>query len=185
MNRPLALALAVAVIGVTGCSSITQKVPEPFGTRPATDVLHDGLILASVKAKLTEQDPDSTTTLGVTVRDGVVTLHGTVRDAAHRTEDVASARKIDGVHAVIDELRVDPHGPRPGLRLSEAATEARILAAYTAQVGVQHVEVHVNRGTVTLTGTVADAKTRRTIETTARETDGVHTVIDRVRIGKT
>jgi osmotically-inducible protein OsmY len=183
VNRSLALALAV--IGVSGCSSLTQKVPEPFGTRAATDVLHDGLVLAAVKTTLTEHDPDSMTTLGVTVRDGVVTLHGTVRDAAHRAQDVASARKVHGVRVVIDELRVDPHGPRPGLRLEEAALEARILAAYTAQVGVRHVEVHVNHSTVTLTGTVPDEKTRRTIETTARETDGVHAVVDRIRIGKT
>lgn len=182
MNR--SLALAAAVVTLTGCAGVAQKIPEPFGTRPAEYVLRDGATLLAVKAKLTEIDPDSTTTLGVSVRDGVVELHGTVRDAAHKQRDVAAARKIHGVHLVVDELRVDPRGPRPGLELTQAALGARIVAAYTAEVGLQHVQVHVSRGVVTLAGTVPNAKVRQTILTTARETTGVHAVIDHIRIGK-
>ena len=176
---------AAASIALSGCVNITQKMPEPFGTRPAEDVLHDGLVLAEVKAKLTRVDPDSVTTLGVTVRDGVVDLKGTVRDAAHRARDVATARTVSGVRVVIDDLRLDPRGPRPGLELGEAALEARIMAAYTAQVGLQqHVGVKVDHGVVTLSGTVANARTRQTIATTARETTGVRAVVDHIRIGK-
>jgi hyperosmotically inducible protein len=179
------LVVVAASIALTGCVNISQKIPEPFGTRPATDVLHDGLILATVKAKLTQEDPDSATTLGVSVRDGVVQLKGTVRDAAHRSHDVASARAVSGVRVVVDELRVDPHGPRPGLELSEAALEARIITACTAQVGFQpHVGVHVDHGVVTLSGTVENAKIRQTIATTARGTTGVRKVVDHIRIGK-
>jgi osmotically-inducible protein OsmY len=179
------LVVVAASIALSGCGTINQKVPDPFGTRQAADVLHDGLVLAEVKAKLTQADPDSATTLGVSVRDGVVELKGSVRDAAHRTRDVATARTVSGVRVVIDNLRVDPHGPRPGLELGEAALQARIMAAYTAQVGLQeHVGVKVDRGVVTLSGTVANAKTRQTIVTTARGTTGVREVVDHIRIGK-
>lgn len=182
MNR--SLAFTAAVVALTGCAGVAQKIPEPFGTRPAEYMLRDGATLLAVKAKLTEVDPDSTTTLGVSVRDGVVDLHGTVRDAAHKKLDAAAARKVHGVHLVVNELRIDPRGPRPGLDLSEAALGARIVAAYTAEVGLQHVDVQVSRGVATLAGTVSNPKIRQTIVAAARGTSGVHAVIDHIRIGK-
>jgi osmotically-inducible protein OsmY len=180
VNRWLALSLALVLC--SGCASIQQKVPEPFGTRAAGDVLHDGLILAEVKAKLTEQDPDSTTTLGVSVHEGVVTLSGTTRDKAHLRRDVAAAKHVHGVVALVDHLRVDGKGPRPGLDLSEAATATRIVAAYTAEVGFQRVQVRVDRGVVTLSGPVASDQTRDAIIAAARATHGVRKVISRMNV---
>ncbi len=180
MNRWLALSLALVLC--SGCASIEQKVPEPFGTRAAGDVLHDGLILAEVKTKLTEQDPDSATSLGVSVREGVVTLSGTTRDASHLRRDVEAAKQVHGVVVLISFLRVDAKGPRPGLDLSEAATATRIVAAYTAEVGFQRVQVHVDRGVVTLSGPVASAQTRNTIIAAAHATHGVRRVINHMTV---
>jgi osmotically-inducible protein OsmY len=177
-----ALLLAGAVSGLSACAGSTDKAPEPFGTRVATEVLKDGLIAAAVKGRLTADDPDSATTLGVSSRDGVVTLRGSVRDAAAHGRDVAEARTVAGVKNVVDRLRVDPHGPRPGRALSDAALATRIAAAYTAQAGLQRVTVTVDRGVATLGGTVADEKTKARIEAAARGTDGVRNVVDRIRV---
>ncbi len=182
MNRWLALSLALVLC--SGCASIEQKVPEPFGTRPAGDVLHDGLILAEVKTKLVQQDPDSATTLGVSVRDGIVTLSGTTRDAGHLRRDVAAAKHVHGVVALVNNLRVDAKGPRPGLDLSEAATATRIVAAYTAEVGFQRVQVRVDRGVVTLSGPVASVQTRNAIVAAAHATHGVRVVVNHMTIEK-
>ncbi|HEY6234989.1 MAG TPA: BON domain-containing protein [Candidatus Elarobacter sp.] len=181
-----AAVLAGAVALIAGCTgSSEQKTPEPFGTRAATAVLKDALTLSAVKAKLVGDDPDSTLTLRVAVNDGVVTLRGTVHDAAIRHKVVADARATGGVKRVVDELRVDPHGPRLRQQVGDVALAARIEAAITAQVGLQHVVVHVDRGVATLDGSVPDAKTKRTVLATARGTAGVRNVVDRVRVGGT
>jgi osmotically-inducible protein OsmY len=187
VRHALALAAALAcgaaaLGGCTGSSPQNVKVPEPFGTRPATAVLKDALTLSAVKAKLIGDDPDSTLSLRVAVRDGVVTLRGTVHDAAIRRKVVADARATGGVTRVVDELRVDPRGPRLRQQVGDVALAARIEAALTAQVGLQHVTVHVDHGVATLNGTVSDAKTKRTVLATARGTAGVRNVVDRVRV---
>jgi osmotically-inducible protein OsmY len=176
-----ALALGGLLAGCTGSSQ--QKVPEPFGTRPATAVLKDALTLSAVKAKLIGDDPDSTLSLRVAVTDGVVTLRGTVHDTAIRRKVVADARATGGVKGVVDELRVDPRGPRLRQQVGDVALAARIQTAIAAQVGLQHVTVRVDRGVATLDGSVSDAKTKRTILTTARGTAGERNVVDRVRVG--
>ena len=189
MKRRPAVALAGALIGaalIAGCTeSPQQKMPEPFGTRAATAVLRDALTLSAVKAKLVGDDPDSTITLRVSVTDGVVTLRGTVHDAAIRRKVVADARATGGVKRVVDRLRVDPKGPRLRQQVGDVTLAARIEAAITAQVGLQHVVVHVDRGVATLEGSVSDAKTKRTVVATARGTAGVRNVVDRVRVAGT
>ncbi|HEX3466930.1 MAG TPA: BON domain-containing protein [Candidatus Elarobacter sp.] len=181
MKRVLMLLAALAL----GACTSQQKVPEPFGTLPPSSVFKDALILSAVKATLTADDPDSTTTLGVAVHSGVVTLRGTVRDAATRTKLVQSARNVTGVKSVVDDLTLNPHQPRINQQVGDVALEARIEAAITAQVGLQHVTVTVAHGVATLAGNVADAKTQATIVATTRGTSGVRNVVDHIRVGGT
>ena len=183
MRRVLVLA-AVALLAGCGPNATTTevKVPQPFGSRAATDVLRDGLILTAVKAQLTALDPDSATSLGVSVRDGVVQLRGTVRDAGALAKDTAAARKVEGVKRVVADLRIDPRGPRPREGLSDFALATRITAALAAQVGPTGVRVHAAGGTVTLDGAAPDAKTKATAVSTARGTGGVRNVVDHIRV---
>ncbi|BDE07102.1 hypothetical protein WPS_23780 [Vulcanimicrobium alpinum] len=180
MRRALAFAAGLLVAGCGGDQQ--TKAPEPFGTRAATDVLRDGVTLAAVKAKLTAEDPDSATTLGVVARDGVVTLRGSVRSMDAKKRVVRSARGVAGVRVVVDQVRVDPNGPRPKRQLGDAALATRIVAAYTAELGFQKVSVRVDGGTATLEGTVADAKTRDAVVAAARGTSGIRNVVDRIRV---
>jgi osmotically-inducible protein OsmY len=180
VRRAPAFIAALLVAGCTGSSQ--QKIPEPFGTLPPTSVLKDALILSAVKATLTAEDPDSTTTLRVSSAAGVVTLRGTVRDAPTRTRLANAARGIAGVKSVVDDLTINPHQPQIKQQVADVALEARIEAAVTAQVGLQHVSVHVTHGVATLAGTVPDAKTRATVVATARGTAGIRNVVDRIRV---
>ena len=174
---------AAALLGVAACTS-NGGVQQPSAPQASAAIagLKDGLIAAAVKGKLAADDPDSATTLGVAVRDGVVTLRGSVRDAAAKARDAADARGVAGVTQVVDLLRVDPRGPRPGRQLSDAALATRVAAAYTAAAGLQRVTVTVDRGVATLGGTVADAATRDRIAAAARSVDGVRNVVDRIRV---
>ena len=180
MRHAPALAAALLVAGCTGSSQ--QRIPEPFGTLPPASAVKDTLILSAVKATLTADDPDSATTLRVSSAGGVVTLRGAVRDAATRTRLVSAARNVAGVRSVVDDLTINPHQPQIKQQVADVAEEARIEAAVTAQVGLQHVTVQVAHGVATLAGTVPDAKTRATVVATARGTSGIRNVVDRIRV---
>jgi osmotically-inducible protein OsmY len=160
-------------------------VPEPLQTRSATTVLRDALILSSLEARLAAEYPDSVTGVRASVTDGVVTLRGTVRDAAIRKHMVADAEETTYVKAVVDRIRVDPRSPRLRDQVGDVALATRVQAAIAAQLGFQHVTVRVDAGVATLTGTAPDAKTKRTILTTARGTTGIRNVVDRIRVAGT
>ena len=177
-----ALAFVTALV-LAGCSApAPDNSPGPLRTRAATTVLRDALIMSAVKARLTAEYPDSTTTVGVSVADGVVTLRGTVRSAGIRTAIVADTARTASVQSVVDRIRVDPHSARFRDQIGDVALATRVQAAIAAQLGIQHVTVRVDGGVATLTGTVADAKTKRSIVTTARDTAGIRNVVDRIRV---
>lgn len=177
----LALA-AFCVAIVAGCVDGRVQATPPPELRPATNVLRDTLVRSAVKAALIADDPDSTTTVGVAVNDGVVTLTGTVRDAGTRGRFVADAGKTGGVKRVVDALRVDPNAPRLKQQVSDVALAARVEAAITAQLGIEPVSVRVRHGVAELGGTVHDAKTKATIVATARGTSGIRNVVDEIRV---
>jgi osmotically-inducible protein OsmY len=172
------LALALTLV-LAGCAGGTQNAPSPQLSAAAT-VVKDSALLAAVKAKLIATDPDSATSLGVAVHDGVVTLRGTVLSAAARTRDVQDAKSVPGVRSVVDRLQVNPNAPRPKEQLSDFALAERIKAALAAQVGFTRIGVHVTRGVATLDGTAPDAKTKETAVATARGTSGIRNVVDRI-----
>jgi osmotically-inducible protein OsmY len=178
---PLVLAAALLLGGCTGTSP--EKAPAPGATRAATAALEDALILAALKARLTAQYPDSATAVGVSVSDRVVTLRGSVRDAKTRQRMVQDAEMTVHVNRVVNQLRIDPHQRRIAEQVGDVALAARVQTAVAAQVGIQHVTVRVERGVATLSGTVPDAKTKRTVLTTARGTSGIRNVVDRIRVG--
>ena len=177
--------MLAAVLLLAACESgggAASRAPQPFGTKAATAVLRDGLIAAAVKAKLTADLPDSLTSLGVHVDDGVVTLRGSVLSAADRTRAASEARGVKGVVRVVDDLRVDPHAPRPKEQAADLALQARVDAALTAQLGFTRIGVHVDRGVATLDGVAADDRAREAALATARGTSGIRNVVDRIRV---
>jgi osmotically-inducible protein OsmY len=182
MRRALALAAALVLSGCTGTSE--QKMPQPFGTRAATSVLKDALLIAEVKSSLTAEDPDSAATVGVAARDGVVTLRGRVRDAATKARLDRAARKSSGVVRVVDQLKIDPRAPQLRQQVGDVALAARVQTAITAELGPQNVSVRVERGVATLTGSVPDRKTKATVLAAARGTSGIRNVVDRIRVGQ-
>ncbi|HEX3548895.1 MAG TPA: BON domain-containing protein [Candidatus Elarobacter sp.] len=181
MRRALALAAIVLLAGCTGSGS-SDRAPQAVASA-ATSTLKDALILSAVKAALIAEDPDSTTSVGVGASNGVVTLRGTVRSAAIKSRFAARARSVTGVTSVVDDLRVDPNGPRLKQQIGDVALAARIQAAIAAQVGFERITVEVHDGVATLDGTVPDAKTRATAIATARGTSGIRNVVDHLRVG--
>lgn len=76
------------------------------GLNKSGERINDAWILTKVKWLLTREEMLKGTDIDVDVKDQVVTLKGTVRDADSRARAVALATDADGVKRVIDELKV-------------------------------------------------------------------------------
>jgi len=66
----------------------------------------DSMITTKVKAELAMDKSTKATDISVTTRDGVVSLNGAVESEAEKEKAEANAKKIDGVVAVTNNLRV-------------------------------------------------------------------------------
>lgn len=69
----------------------------------------DGWLWTKTRASLLTTDDLRESTINVDVDNAVVTLRGTVANAAQKAKAIAEAKKIDGVKSVKDELKVNPN----------------------------------------------------------------------------
>jgi osmotically-inducible protein OsmY len=88
--------------------------------------------------------------IAVLVREGVVTLRGTVPDRDERAAAAAAAARAAGRGAVVNLLEVDD-GPRGDAELRAAALQALM---YDTTLPSERIDVEVNGGRVTLSGRV-------------------------------
>jgi hyperosmotically inducible periplasmic protein len=72
--------------------------------------IKDGWLVMKVHSEFVNEDVLSGSNIDVDVKNGVVTLQGTVPSAAARARALELARKNDGVKSVVDQLRVGPAG---------------------------------------------------------------------------
>ena len=91
--------------------------------------------------------------IGVAVIDGVVTLSGLVRSFAEKTAAERAARRVAGVHAIAEEIKV--RYPND-MKTSDPEIAKRIMDifAWDAVIPDDKITVKVEAGWVTLTGTV-------------------------------
>jgi osmotically-inducible protein OsmY len=127
---------------------------------------------------------------------GVVTLEGRVDTEQARARAVAVARGTDGVTRVDDRLRVvpddaedrggDARADRGGSAqpIEDTWITTKLQSKYylDGDVRGRTIDVTTQNGVVTLTGSVASEAERRQALTLARNTDGVRSVEDRLRI---
>jgi osmotically-inducible protein OsmY len=119
----------------------------------ATIVRTDTDIQRDVLAELTWDTRVGPNEIGVIVKDGIVTLTGWVDSYTKKWAAREAALRVDGVKAVADEIEV---------RLPSAAqcTDADIAAAARqalerdADLPVEHIDITVSKGVVTLQGEV-------------------------------
>ena len=109
------------------------------------------LRLRSFVVRELDWDPDvDSSAIGVTTKDGVVTLTGFVDTYAGKLAAERVAKRVRGVRAVANDITV---------RLTVERTDADIAADAVAALKLQttvvdKVQIAVHRGHVTLTGTV-------------------------------
>ncbi|MBU9452490.1 BON domain-containing protein [Burkholderia multivorans] len=118
--------------------------------------------------------------IDVTVRDGVVTLRGTVDSRAQKLEAQKTALHIADARVLLLELRVvPPENPCADRELAIAITFA--LGWQQALRG-QKIHVEVDHGCVTLDGEVDHPSQRDAAEAMVSRMIGVVDIADRLRV---
>lgn len=147
-------------------------------------------ITTAVKSKLAADDTVKAYKIDVDTKDAVVTLKGTVDSADAKTRAVEVARSTKGVTDVIDQLNVTP----PGVATSgvsealEPLTDPAVTTAVKASLladpyssGLK-IDVDTKDAVVTLKGTVASEDEKTRAENVARNTKGVASVVNNLKV---
>ena len=82
-----------------------------LGIAPATaqvNTIKDGWLVMKVHSEMVDEDVLNGSNIDVDVKNGVVTLQGTVPSEAARSRALAVAKANDGVKSVVDQLRIAP-----------------------------------------------------------------------------
>jgi hyperosmotically inducible protein len=182
-------AIAIAAVLTVGCAQ------------------SDPGITTAVKSKMAADDTVKSYRIDVDTKDRVVTLSGAVDTPQARERAMELARTTDGVRDVVDRLTVTPGAtPTTGIDdplqnkareaadkvkdampdLSDAGVTTKVKSKFLGDTDVPGLKIDVDTkdGVVTLTGTVGTAAEKQRAIELAKNTDGVKSVVDRIKIGK-
>jgi hyperosmotically inducible periplasmic protein len=108
-------ALALLTVVTLGVSAATAQV----------SAVKDGWLVMKVHSEFVNEDVLAGSNIDVDVKNGIVTLQGTVPSEAARARALELARKNDGVKNVVDQLRIAPaHDNRADRARDKAADKA-------------------------------------------------------------
>ena len=206
-------------MGILGLALLTVLALVPSVPVDASQVstIKDGWLVAKVNSEFVNEDLLSGSNIDVDVKNGMVTLQGTVTSEAARSRAVAVAKANDGVKGVTDQLRVVPGVAQPstmdkaadktaaaadkaadktasaskkaGRAMDDGWIKSKIYAQYVADWNTvlddSDIDVDVDKGVVSLKGTVKSAAAKTKAVAIAKGTDGVKSVKDLLRVGAT
>jgi osmotically-inducible protein OsmY len=119
--------------------------------------------------------------IGVSVKDGVVTLSGNVDSYAKKWAADRAAKRVYGVKAVMEDIKVTlaGHYKRPDKDIAKSATD---VLDWNIWIPRDRVKVMVQDGQVTLSGDVDWYHEKMSAEDAVRHLIGVRGVIDLITI---
>jgi osmotically-inducible protein OsmY len=142
--------------------------------------IHDEILQAAVTAELDWDSKVDATHIGVSAKDGAVTLTGYAPSDADKVAAVQAAERVEGVNAVADDVAVQ-------LRLPGKLTDAEIAEQiarrrdWNPEIPAT-IEAEVADGHVTLRGVVASSYQRKLAEDAVRNLLGVRDVANEISI---
>jgi osmotically-inducible protein OsmY len=164
LARQRAARIAAQVRGVRSVSNRIEVEPSVLVT--------DAGIARSVRDALAEDPAIEAAEIRVSVQGNVVTLHGEVDSLAEKELAGTLAKRVRGVVAVSNGLRVDLTGVRPD---DEIAADIHQRLRWDILVDHALIEVGVDDGRVRLAGTVGSLAEKRQARRDSR-VRGVHSV---------
>ena len=118
--------------------------------------------------------------IGVSVKNGVVTLSGTVSSYAHKMTAEKVAKKISGVLAIAEDIQV---GPSPGEKSDSDIAQAIVSAfKWHSTIPEDRISVKVENGYVQLTGDVDWGYQRNIIVDSVKNIGGVRSISNLIAV---
>ena len=93
---------------VMGAFALALLISGAIPAAAQTSTIKDGWLVMKVHSEMVDEDVLSGSDIDVDVKNGVVTLQGTVPSEAARARAVAVAKANDGVKNVVDQLKIAP-----------------------------------------------------------------------------
>ena len=143
--------------------------------------MHDDELQKLVNEELAWEPRIDAAHIGVTCRDGVVTLSGHVQSYADKAAAERAARRVRGVRAIAMELDVRLPSDKKTADDEIAARALKILE-WDGAVPASRIGIEVEKGVVTLTGTVEWHYQREEAEADIRKLGGVQGVINDILV---
>lgn len=192
------LALTLLTIGVGTGTAYAQ-----------VGAIKDGWLVTKLHSLFVPEDALSGSNIDVDVKNGMVTLQGSVPNEAARAKALQIAKGADGVKGVTDQLRIAPDtqmtkasdkadkaadkaadaSKKAGRKADDGWIKSKIYAQYmtewTTVLDDSDIDVDVNKGVVTLKGTVKSAAARTKAVSIAKGTDGVKSVKNLLTVAST
>jgi osmotically-inducible protein OsmY len=119
--------------------------------------------------------------IGISTRNGVVTLNGHVSSVAEKFAAERAVRRVKGVKAVAQELSVHLEADRKRAD-DEIAQRAVKMLEWDAVVPPAGIDIRVEHGVVTLTGTVEWGYQKAEAESDIRRLGGVNAVVNLIEV---
>ena len=142
---------------------------------------NDSQLQRDVLAELNWEPSVTAAHIGVTAKDGVVTLTGHVDNFWSKHEAERAARRVQGVRAVAEEIEVQlPFDRRRGDDDIAAAIVERL--SWNVSIPAKAVKVTVEKGFVTLSGELDWHYQKDIVETEVRNLSGVLGVTNRIEL---
>lgn len=197
--------LALALLTVAAAGSIATAEAAQKGA------IKDGWLVTKLHSLFVPEDALSGSNIDVDVKNGLVTLQGTVPNEAARARAIAIVKGADGVKGVTDQLRVAPErrgiddkaedkakkaadktvagAKKTGRAIDDGWIKSKIYAQYMSDwndiLDDSNIDVDVDNNMVTLNGTVKSAAAKARAVSIAKSTDGVKGVKDLLKVGTT
>src|ERR1700731_2082450 len=162
-------AAAKRVAGVFGVANDIQVRMPSIDERPDPEIARDAV--AAIKGQL----PISSENIKVIVKDGWVTLEGTVEGQYKKNTAETAVRRLKGVRGFINSIVLKP-------RAEPSDIKRKIQEAFrrSAEVDANRITVEANGSEVILKGTVRSWIEREEAERVAWAAPGVTKVEDRI-----
>ena len=119
--------------------------------------------------------------IGVSAKDGIVTLSGNAKSYAEKWSAVRATERVEGVRAVVDEVRVQL--PSLYQRTDEDIARTVVNALkWDVFVPDQRIKVHVEQGAVILKGTVDHKYQQIAVENAIRNLAGIKAITNHIKV---
>jgi hyperosmotically inducible protein len=171
------LASMLVTLALTGCASSPSQ-------RSTGQVVDDSVVTTRVKTALIGNDETKARQIDVETYRGAVQLNGFVDTEASRTAAVATARSIEGVQSVKDNLQIRAADRSAGQVVDDTLISTKVKTALIADSRTKgyQIEVATNDGIVELGGFVDSAEAKQAAADLASKVEGVNSVRNRLQL---